>query len=83
MSNYITRVQLKHAGQEDYERLDIEMEKGLFVRVGRAGDADVREYNHRRGTSLQAVITAAYVAAGRIGKQYSLTVMKEKRLIQA
>jgi len=89
MSKFITRVQLRNAEQGDYERLDIEMEKGLFVRVGEGGTsssdavANAREYNYRGVTTLQAVITAAYTAAGRIGRQYSLTVMKEKRVVPA
>ncbi|MDO6432841.1 hypothetical protein Q4E93_19695 [Flavitalea sp. BT771] len=89
MSKYITRVQLRNAEQGDYERLDIEMEKGLFVPV-REGEASssgtvetAREYNYRGVTTLQEVITAAYTAAGRIGRQYSLTVMKEKRAVPA
>ena len=89
MSSYITRVQLRNAEQSDYEKLDIEMEKGLFVKVREGvtspsgAGATAREYNYRGVTTLQAVITAAYTAAGRIGRQYSLTVMKEKRAVPA
>ena len=88
MSKYITRVQLRNAEQSDYERLDIEMEKGSFVKVHEeaspSGTAAItREYNYRGVTTLQEVITAAYTAAGRIGRQYSLTVMKEKRVVPA
>lgn len=80
MSRYITSVQLKNAGQEDYEKLDIEMEKSDFVKVAAGrNDREYREYDYRGLTTLQAVVTAAYSAAGRIGKQYSLTVMKAKR----
>ncbi|MBN8852795.1 MAG: hypothetical protein BGO55_03480 [Sphingobacteriales bacterium 50-39] len=84
MSKYITRVQLKNAAEEDYKKLDVEMEKGLFVKVAqplRKVSLDgMQEYNYRGMTSLQAVVTAAYTAASRTGKQYSLTVMKEKRV---
>lgn len=86
MSKYITRVQLKNAVQADYERLDREMEKGLFVKVVQPDVtylSSTREYNYRGVTTLQAVITAAYTAASRTGKQYSLTVMKEKRAVPA
>jgi len=87
MSKYITRVQLKDAEQGDYDRLDKEMEKGSFVRVRQPGASPgsitdgVREYSYRGITTIQAVITAAYTAAGRLGRQYSLTVIKEKRVI--
>jgi len=87
MSKYITRVQLKNAEQGDYDRLDKEMEKGSFVRVGLSEvspgsiGGGSREYRYHGVTTIQAVITAAYTAAGRLGRQYSLTVMKEKRVI--
>jgi len=86
MGKYITRIQLKNADQTDYERLDIEMEKVLFTKVRSSGRQDqlgAREYNYRGLTTLQEVITAAYTTVGRIGKQYSLTVMKEKRAVPA
>jgi hypothetical protein len=89
MSKYITRVHLKNAEQGDYDRLDKEMEKGSFVRVRQPGVSPgstvqgAREYRYHGITTIQAVITAAYTAAGRLGRQYSLTVMKEKRVIPA
>jgi len=79
MSKFITSVQLKNAAQGDYEKLDLEMEKKAFIKVVRSQASEYREYNHRGLTTLQDVITAAYTAASRIGRQYSLTVMKEKR----
>ncbi|HVU55418.1 MAG TPA: hypothetical protein VHD83_10200 [Puia sp.] len=85
MSKYITRVQFKNAEQIDYEKLDVEMEKGRFVKIAQPAAATsrtmVREYNYRGLKTLQEVIAAAYTAAGKVGKQYSLTVMKEKRSI--
>ena len=81
MSKFITSVQLKDAAQGDYEKLDLEMEKKKFIKVVRSQVSEYREYNHRGLTTLQDVITAAYTAASRIGRQYSLTVMKEKRTV--
>ena len=84
MSKYLTRVQIKDAVQSDYEKLDLEMKKGSFVRIEKAGVnqlAVAREYNYAGVRNLQSVISAAYTAASRIGKQYSLTVMKEKRTV--
>ena len=87
MRNYITRVQLKDAEHNDYERLDSEMEKERFsrVKVQKAATKDnsvrPREYNFQGGITLQQVTAAAYRAASRTGKKYSFTVMKEKAVI--
>jgi hypothetical protein len=82
MGKYITQVKLANAGNADYELLDREMEKGRFERVSslrEAGKAEARrEYNFRGVTTLQEVITAAYTAASRTGKEYKLTVIKDK-----
>lgn len=89
MSKYITRVQIKNAEQGDYDRLDKEMEKGSFIRVRQSKvspgslTGGVREYSYHGVTTIQAVITAAYTAAARLGRQYSLTVIKEKRVVPA
>ena len=87
MGKYITRVQIKDAVEADYEKLDIEMKKGFFVRIKKAGAGNVlpgaQEYKYSGVRNIQAVITAAYTAASRIGKQYSLTVMKERRAVPA
>lgn len=83
MSKYLTSVQIKDAERSDYEKLDIEMKKGSFVRIDKVGGAQsvAREYKYSGVRNLQSVISAAYTAASRIGKQYSLTVMKEKRTV--
>jgi hypothetical protein len=84
MRKYITRVQLKDAEHNDYERLDTEMKKERFSRVKmqKAATKDnpvrSREYNFQGGITLQQVTAAAYRAASKTGKKYSFTVMKEK-----
>jgi hypothetical protein len=87
MRKYITRVQLKDAEHNDYERLDSEMKKEQFSRAkvqnAATKDSSVRprEYNFQGGITLQQVTAAAYRAASKTGKKYSFTVMKEKAVI--
>ena len=89
MRKYITRIQLKDAVQNDYEKLDSEMEKERFFRtkIQKAATKDnpirPREYNFQGGITLQQVTAAAYRAASKTGKKYSFTVMKEKAAISA
>jgi hypothetical protein len=84
MITYVTTVQLKDAGQNDYEQLDIEMGKEAFAPAkqrstpARDHSAIYREYKYSGSTTLQEVVTAAYRAANRTGRKYSFTVMKDK-----
>jgi hypothetical protein len=85
MNTFRTSVRIKDAQTSDYERLDNEMAKQLFARVVVAGKSAVppktteREYDYRGSTSLQDVTAAAYKAARKVGKEYSFTVIRQKR----
>ena len=86
MTTYITTVTLRNALQADFDNLDQEMVAARFVPVRQknAGQTDAAaEYSLKTALSLPDVITAAYQAAKRTGKDYSLTVMKSKKLIAA
>jgi hypothetical protein len=86
MNTFRTSVRIKDAQTSDYERLDNEMAKQLFARVPVAGKSAVpnntseRQYDYRGSTSLQDVTAAAYKAARKVGKEYSFTVIRQKRL---
>jgi hypothetical protein len=85
MNTYRTSVRIKDAQTSDYERLDNEMAKQLFARVFAgekstlANNAVERQYDYRGSTSLQDVTAAAYKAARKVGKEYSFTVIRQKR----
>jgi hypothetical protein len=86
MNTYRTSVRIKDAQTSDYERLDNEMAKQLFARVFAGGKSTLpnntveRQYDYRGSTSLQDVTAAAYKAARKVGKEYSFTVIRQKRL---
>jgi hypothetical protein len=84
MSAYKTNIHLSDAGEQDYERLDREMETELFHKL-RCSDVSVRqlagqgrEYHYRGGGSLQEITAAAYRAAHNTGKGYRFTIIKQK-----
>lgn len=85
MNTYRTSVRIKDAQTSDYERLDNEMAKQLFARVVVSGKSLIpnntaeRQYDYRGSTSLQDVTAAAYKAARNVGKEYSFTVIRQKR----
>ena len=85
MNTYRTSVRIKDAQTSDYERLDNEMAKQLFARVVVSGKSLIpnntaeRQYDYRGSTSLQDVTAAAYTAARKVGKEYSFTVIRQKR----
>jgi len=87
MKKYITRVRLKDAGQNDYEKLDSEMEKEHFAKIklqkaaAKGNPLQPGEYSFQGGITIQQVTAAAYRAASKTGKKYSFTVMKEKAAI--
>lgn len=84
MTTYKTNIRLSNAGEQDYERLDKEMESELFHKL-HCSDISVkqlaewgREYHYRGGGSLQQITAAAYQAAHNTGKEYRFTIIKQK-----
>jgi hypothetical protein len=84
MTTYKTNIRLSNAGEQDYERLDKEMETQVFskfhcldVSVKQLAERG-REYLYRGSTSLQQITAAAYVAARNTGKEYRFTIIKQK-----
>ena len=84
MTTYKTNIRLNNAGEQDYERLDKEMETELFnkfhcldVSVKQLAERG-REYHYRGSTSLQQITAAAYRAAHNTGKEYRFTINKQR-----
>jgi hypothetical protein len=85
MPAYKTNIRLSNAEEQDYERLDKEMENELFhkfhcseVSVKQLAERG-REYQYRGGGSLQQITAAAYRAAHNTGKEYKFTIIKQKQ----
>lgn len=84
MNPYSTNIRLKDAAATDYERLDMEMETELFVKLlypdvpARQHSDRGREYRYRGGATLQEVTAAAYRAAHNTGKEYCFTIVLKR-----
>jgi hypothetical protein len=89
MITFITTVQLKDAEQNDYDRLDIEMNREAFSPLKQTSKQHrpetkksalpiYREYRYKGGITLQEATAAAYRASSRVGKKYSFTILKDK-----
>ncbi len=82
MTKYLTTINLKNAAPADFEKLDREMQKRRFVPARKgAQEASFSEYRLRSGLGLPEVIAAVYQAVKNTGKDYSLTVIREKMLL--
>jgi len=85
MPTFITRIELNAATQKDYQILEEEMKKASFkdVKKGNSRKQPVMppslEFNCN-GNSLLEVTGAAVKAVRRTGRNYSFTVMKERKL---
>ncbi|HEV2479721.1 MAG TPA: hypothetical protein VGS79_08645 [Puia sp.] len=84
MAAYKTNIRLANAAEQDYQRLDKEMERELFDKL-RCSEVSVkqlaelgREYSYRGGGSLQEITAAAYRAAHNTGKEYRFTIVKQR-----
>ncbi|HTL08579.1 MAG TPA: hypothetical protein VL307_09995 [Chitinophagaceae bacterium] len=83
MSNFIARIQLNSAVDNDYEMLHREIEKSpevlrkknVFVKADKVKKG---EFNYRGNISLAEVVDAVYRAIRKTGRNYSFTVMKNK-----
>jgi hypothetical protein len=82
MPIFITRVELPSASSKDYQELEAEMKKNSFKDVkktiGNKLFVNLAEFN-RRGHSLLEVTGAAAKAVRKTGKNYSFTVMRERK----
>ena len=84
MPKYITRIELLNAEDRDYELLDLEFKKELFVSTGKkkhnanAGVTRLKEYYKEGNITLQIVTSTVYNAAKKIGKKFSFTVIRDK-----
>lgn len=85
MTAYKTNIRLNNAVEQDYQRLDKEMERELFHKL-HCSEVSVRqlaergrEYSYRGGGSLQEITAAAYRAAHNTGKEYTFTIIKQRR----
>jgi hypothetical protein len=84
MPSFITRIELESASQKDYQKLEEEMKKAAFKDVKKSGSRipsikTTLEFN-RNGNSLLEVTGAAAKAARKTGRNYSFTVIKERKL---
>jgi hypothetical protein len=85
MPNFITRIQLQSASQKDYQKLEEEMKKASFKDVKKANArrqtfATPVEFNCNGNYTLLEVTDAAVKAARKTGRNYSFTVIKERKL---
>ncbi len=85
MPSFITRVELQSATQKDYQKLEEEMKKASFKDARKKSSKKQTlapaslEFN-RSGNSLLEVTGAAAKAVRRTGRNYSFTVIKERKL---
>ncbi len=83
MPSFITRIELQSASQKDLQKLEEEMKKAAFKDVKKSGPQmpfnNILEFN-RNGNSLLEVTGAAAKAARKTGRNYSFTVIKERKL---
>jgi hypothetical protein len=84
MPSFITRIELQSASQKDYQKLEEEMKKAAFKDVKKSSArmssiTATLEFN-RNGNSLLEVTGAAAKAARKTGRNYSFTVIKERKV---
>jgi len=72
MATYNINIQLKNAGTTDYESLGKEM-GGLKKKDG--------ESHYQGEGSLQEITAAVYRAARNTGKEYSFTIIRQKKAV--
>jgi predicted enzyme involved in methoxymalonyl-ACP biosynthesis len=85
MPSFITRIELQSASPKDYQKLEEEMIKASFKDVKKASSrnqpkAAPAEYNCNGNYTLLEVTDAALKAARKTGRNYSFTIIKEKKL---
>jgi hypothetical protein len=85
MPNFITRIELQSASQKDYQKLEEEMKKASFkearkINARRQALAAPLEFNCNGNYTLLEVTDATAKAARKTGRNYSFTVIKERKL---
>jgi hypothetical protein len=85
MPNFITRIELQSASQKDYQKLEEEMKKASFkearkINARRQALASPLEFNCNGNYTLLEVTDATAKAARKTGRNYSFTVIKERKL---
>ena len=84
MPSFITRIELQSASQKDYQKLEEEMKKAAFKDIRKSSArkqtiASPLEFNRHANTLLE-VTDAAAKAARKTGRNYSFTVIKERKI---
>lgn len=85
MPSFITRIELLSASQKDYQKLEEEMKKASFKDVKKGSSrkqaiATPLEFNRNGNYTLLEVTDAAVKAARKTGRNYSFTVIKERKM---
>lgn len=81
MARFITTIELHNADEKDYKTLNIELKKEYFTE-SKAKSKKIQpgkeEYNREGNITLQDVTGAVLRAAGKTGKKYSFTIIRNK-----
>jgi len=85
MPSFITRIELQSASQKDYQKLEEELKKASFKDIRKAGARRQMaptpvEFNRNGNYTLLEVTDAAVKAARKTGRDYSFTVIKERKM---
>jgi hypothetical protein len=86
MPNYITKIKLQDAAEQDYDLLVTELKQRSFTAHGGAASEISRpafsqlSAGHfiRKGNIIQEVIDDVLSAARRTGKKFTFTIIKDK-----
>jgi hypothetical protein len=84
MARFTTTIELHGASEQDYKTLHTELQKRSFVvinsNVTKANSISTRkdEFNREGNISIQDVTDAVLRAAGKTGKKYSFTIIRNK-----
>ena len=86
MPNFITRIELEAASQKDFQKLEEEMKKAAFKDVKKNNSRSRQpmtnpvEFNCNGNFTLLEVTDATAKAARKTGRNYSFTVIKERKM---
>jgi hypothetical protein len=85
MPSFITRIELQSASQKDYQKLEEEMKKASFKDIKKNNARkqpahNPAEFNCNGNFTLLQVTNLTERAARKTGRNYSFTVIKERKL---